>query len=81
LEPKARNITLAVKIEDDYSAVRVDLTEAWTPFFAHFVSDQVTPIRVTSKARFIGHNNICVLGLANKNAGVTLGQDARLTGR
>ncbi len=43
--------------------VTVDLSLAWTPFFAHFFDASVTPVRVTSTARFIGTHNLCVLTL------------------
>jgi len=74
------NITLKVDVVDDFSAVQVRISEAWTPFFAHFLDASITPINVRAKARLVGRNNICVLGLAASNTAVLLDRDARLTG-
>ena len=76
----AMNITLNVKVVDNFSAVDVRISEAWTPFFAHFLDSSVTPVNVHSKARFVGRNNVCVLGLAGTNTAVLFGKDARFTG-
>lgn len=44
-------------------SVTVQVTEAWTPFFAHFVSPNVTPIVVAATATLQGNNKLCVLSL------------------
>jgi Flp pilus assembly protein TadG len=75
-----RNLKVSAEVIDDFSAVKVDISEQWTPFFAHFIADNVTPVNVTATARFVGRNNICVLGLAPKGTAVDLNADARLTG-
>jgi hypothetical protein len=76
----AKNLIMGVEVVDDFSAVEVTITEAWTPFFLHFIDYGVTPLTVTSTARFIGRNNICVLGLDGHKTSVHLDKDARLTG-
>ncbi len=76
----AMNLSLTVDVLDDFSAVKVDISEQWTPFFLHFVSEGVTPVSVSSQARFVGRNNICVLGLAGSGTAVYLDKGARLTG-
>ncbi len=76
----AKKYTLIVNVLDDFSAVDVTISEAWTPFFAHFISEGVTPIVVSSKARFVGRNNICVLGLSKSGSNVYLDNGSRLTG-
>jgi Flp pilus assembly protein TadG len=76
----ARNYSVKVEVLDDFSAVDVKISETWTPFFAHFVSAGVTPVAVSSKARFVGRNNICVLGLSKSGTNVYLDNGSRLTG-
>ncbi|MCB1379170.1 MAG: hypothetical protein KDK89_12500 [Alphaproteobacteria bacterium] len=76
----AKNLTVDAMVIEDFSAVQVEISEAWTPFFAHFISDGITPVTVTATARFVGRNNICVLGMAQSNTGVLLDKNARLTG-
>ena len=76
----AEHITVDVKVADDFSSVDVKIREDWSPFFAHVVSKSVTPIRVSSSARFVGRTNICVLGLKETNTAVLLDKSARLTG-
>ena len=63
------------------SAVKVDITETWTPFFAHFISTGITPVTVSATARFVGSNNLCVLGLGDTGSSVFLDKNARLTGK
>ncbi len=65
---------------EKFTAVKVDITERWSPFFAHMFMDGVTPITVTATARFEGNNNICVLGLEEAKRAVYLDSNARLTG-
>jgi Flp pilus assembly protein TadG len=76
----ASQLTVEASVVDNFSGVKVDIEESWTPFFAHFVQSGITPVRVTATARFVGSNNLCVLGLAKTNRGVYLDRDARLTG-
>jgi Flp pilus assembly protein TadG len=78
LNLSAMDLTLDIHVVDDFSAVNVTIQQAWKPFFMHFVNSAVTPVTVTSRARFVGRNNICVLALASKNTGVLLDQSSRL---
>ncbi len=77
----AKHLTVSASVIDDFSAVKVDIAEAWTPFFAHFVSKGITPVRVTATARFAGSHNLCVLGLETTGESVFLNDKARLTGK
>lgn len=54
---------VGAKVIDDFTAVQVTITQSWTPMFAHFFSDDVTPVRVTSTARVAASYKLCVLGL------------------
>lgn len=76
----AGNLSMDIEVVDDFSAVKVTITQAWTPFFLHFIDGGVTPLTVTSQARFVGRNNICVLGLDGKGPAVNLDRNSRLTG-
>ena len=79
-DPGAGDFTVSAEVVDDFSAVEVSISEVWRPFFLHFVASGVTPVQVTAKARFVGRNNICVLGLAGEGKAVVIDDDARLTG-
>lgn len=74
------NLQVGADVIDDFSAVKVDIAESWAPFFAHFIKESITPIRVSATARFVGSNNICVLGLAEKGSAVFVDRYGRLTG-
>jgi len=74
------NLSIKVDVVDDFSAVKVTISQAWTPFFMHFFNQGVTPVAVTSQARFVGRNNVCVLGLAGGTTSVYLDKSSRLTG-
>ncbi len=75
----AENYDVTVNVDEDFSSVDVTISEVWTPFFAHFISADVTPITVSSKARFVGRNNVCVLGLSASGTNVYLDNGSRLT--
>jgi Flp pilus assembly protein TadG len=76
----ALHLLVDVDVAEDFSAVEVTVTEAWTPFFVHFIAKDITPVTVRATARYVGRNNICVLGLANSGSAVFLDKSARLTG-
>jgi Flp pilus assembly protein TadG len=79
-ELAARNIALSVEVIDDFSAVKVNIKETWTPFFAHFIAAGITPIEASATAKYVGSTNICVLGLSpSVVAGVQLWDSAQLT--
>ena len=74
------NYSVSADVVNDHTGVKVDITEAWTPFFAHFVMSGMTPVVVSATARFVGGTNICVLGLSPDGNGVYIDRDGRLTG-
>jgi Flp pilus assembly protein TadG len=55
--------TVTVTIDHSKSTVNVQLTENWTPFFAHFVAANITPIVVGATAALQGENRLCILSL------------------
>ena len=75
-----QTLTVSSEVVDNFTAIKVTVQEDWTPFFAHFLSSQITPVVVTATARYVGSNNICVLGLAPAGQGVFLDTGSRLTG-
>jgi Flp pilus assembly protein TadG len=62
---------LDVKATTDFTAktVNVQITEVWTPFFAHFIGAKITPIVVNAKAGLFGESKICVLTLTPNEFG------------
>lgn len=79
-ELQAKDLTVAAEVLDATSSVRVNITERWTPFFAHFLQAGITPVRVSATARFVGSNNVCVLGLSSSGRAVYMDRNARITG-
>lgn len=54
--------TVAVDLKKNF--VTVDLELAWTPFFAHFLARDITPVHAHSQARLlVANTKICVLTL------------------
>lgn len=58
-----RSVAADTNLNDDGSSVTVQVREEWTPFFAHFVGVDVTPITTKATATLAGSSNICVLTL------------------
>ena len=54
---------VSVAVDSKNASVKVDLTETWSPFFAHFVGASVTPVVAKATASLTGQSNICVLAL------------------
>jgi Flp pilus assembly protein TadG len=50
-------------IDHTAGTVKVEVTENWTPFFAHFLSANVTPIVTNATAMLQGESRLCILGL------------------
>ncbi len=63
LQDKTTNLDVTVAVDKSSDAVEVKLSESWTPFFAQFISDGITPIVVGAKAKLAGKSNLCVLTL------------------
>jgi Flp pilus assembly protein TadG len=63
-------ITVAATVDATKKTVTVDLNEVWSPFFAHFLGAQVTPVVARATASAAGRGNICVL-LLNPGASKT----------
>ena len=55
------SISVATNVDTSKKSVTIDLTEVWSPFFAHFVGAQVTPVVAHATASAAGRGNICVL--------------------
>ena len=49
--------------------VQVTLSDAWHPFFAHFLGADITPIVVDARAELVGESKVCVIALMPQGAG------------
>jgi Flp pilus assembly protein TadG len=63
VDEETSTLKVNVSVDDKEGSVGVQLREDWTPFFAHFLSADVTPIVVNAKAQISGKMNLCVLTL------------------
>lgn len=75
------SLVVDAEVVEKASAVKVRITDRWTPFFAHFIDGGITPIEVEATARYVGHSNVCVLGLSINSTSIELRNSARLEGR
>jgi Flp pilus assembly protein TadG len=53
-----------VKVDRKMGNVKVNVTEYWTPFFAHYIGADITPVTVTATGALAGESKVCVLALA-----------------
>ncbi len=58
-----------VSIDAAKGTVQVTLTDAWHPFFAHFLGANITPIVVDARAELVGESKVCVIALKPSGAG------------
>jgi Flp pilus assembly protein TadG len=56
--------TADVKVDRKKGNVKVYVTENWTPFFAHYIGADITPVNVTATGALVGESKVCVLALA-----------------
>ncbi len=54
-----------VLIDRSKGNVTVKVTEVWAPFFAQFLSSDVTPVLTSSTASLAGETKVCILSLAS----------------
>jgi Flp pilus assembly protein TadG len=57
-----------VNIDRSKSTVDVEISEAWVPFFAHYLGAAITPVVVKAQAALVGQGNTCVLALDESSA-------------
>jgi Flp pilus assembly protein TadG len=76
----AKPISVTTKVDAAKRSVTVDLSESWSPFFAHFVGAQITPVVAHATASAAGRGNICVL-LLNPSTSATgeVGSSSKIT--
>jgi Flp pilus assembly protein TadG len=73
------NISVEVGPGEGKDTVKVTITEKWTPFFAHFIGANVTPVVTHATAGLYGEAKICVLALTPAEAGaVSMTKSAHL---
>jgi hypothetical protein len=81
-ELKSHDATATVTpvVDRKAGSVTVALSEAWTPFFMHFIASGVTPINVSATAKLAGSTNVCMLALnTTDNKTMHLDTSAKLT--
>ncbi len=57
------DLEVKVTSDDEVRSVTVSVSHTWTPFFAHFLDTDVTPVKSESTARSVGSGKICVIAL------------------
>lgn len=62
-------VQVSTRVDSQQATVTVQLVENWTPFFAHFLGADITPIIAHSTAKLVGLENICVLALDQGSSG------------
>ena len=79
MDSEMLNLDVAATIDQSGKQVRVTVTETWTPFFAHFIGADVTPIVVNATAGLFGVSKVCVLALETSSSdAIALKSDASL---
>jgi Flp pilus assembly protein TadG len=69
-----------VSVDRPNGKVHVEVSEEWTPFFAHFIGADITPVKARATASLVGSSSICVLTLnASSNKSFHMDKSARLT--
>jgi len=73
-------VTTTTQVNAKDATIDVSLSQAWAPFFLHFVEDGVTPIVVNATAKTVGAEKVCVIGLDESAADtVHLTDNANMT--
>lgn len=67
--PDASTTTTGVTVDSSKGTVQVTLSDAWHPFFAHFLGADITPIVVDARAELVGESKVCVIALMPQGAG------------
>ena len=56
-------------ISENRRGMNISLEYQWKPFIAHYLSDEVLPLKVTAGAELAGSQSICTLALDPNNSG------------
>ena len=82
VEEDNSTLVVDVSVDEKGGKVGVVLKEEWTPFFAHFISADVTPVVVNATAQLSGKMNLCVLALdPASNQVVRMDKSAKMEAR
>ena len=69
-----------VVIDRVQGTVKVNVSEAWQPFFAQLLDEGITPIVASATASLVGASSICVLTLnTSSNKALHMDRSAKLT--
>lgn len=73
------DIKTGVDIDSGARTVTVEIREEWTPFFAHFLGADITPIITSATAQLVGEGKVCVLALGPFSEALELDNKAQIT--
>jgi hypothetical protein len=62
-------VEVITTLDDENNSVKVRIEEKWTPFFAHFIGANITPVIAEATAGLYGESKICVLALTGSGPG------------
>jgi Flp pilus assembly protein TadG len=69
IQDSSRVVGIKTLLNDDDSSITVQVREDWTPFFAHFIGVDVTPVIMTATAALAGESNLCIIALSSSMKG------------
>ncbi len=69
LNNPALDLQVKTVVDEEAQNVKVTVSEVWTPFFAHFIGADVTPVVVSATAGLFGESKLCVLALTPSGVG------------
>ncbi len=77
---KDNQVSVETQYDKAKGAVTVTVTEVWTPFFAHQMGAEITPIVADATASLVGTTNVCVLALeGSKSKAIDIKTGGRIT--
>jgi Flp pilus assembly protein TadG len=68
-----------VQVDRGNGNVKVSVSEDWTPFFAHFLGANITPVTAQATGTLAGESKVCVLTLATGPFSFMMDQNSHIT--
>jgi Flp pilus assembly protein TadG len=81
LRGRDETATGTVKVDRSKGTVQVLVSESWTPFFAHFIGAEITPVNVAATGALAGESKLCVLTLATGPMSFIMDHNAHVTAK
>ncbi|MDP4594083.1 MAG: pilus assembly protein [Beijerinckiaceae bacterium] len=60
----AEGATMDLTLDAKAGKITLDLEKVWTPFFAHYFSSRINPVKISATARVHSTGALCFVGLA-----------------